>query len=113
MARVDEYKNIVLQALEEHKSPRSSAQPDEEHDFIVADGKNVHYQLMSIGWKEAKRVYGCLVHLDIIEGKIWVQYDGIETGITERLLELGVPKEDIVLGFQMPFKRKFSGFATG
>ena len=112
MARVDEYREIVLQALEEHKSPRSSTLPDDEHDFIIADEKNGHFQLMSIGWKDAKRVYGCLVHLDIIADKIWVQYDGIETGITERLLELGIPKEDIVLGFQMPFKRKFSGFAT-
>ncbi|HFA48964.1 MAG TPA: XisI protein, partial [Bacteroidetes bacterium] len=28
------------------------------------------------------------------------------------LMEKGVPKEDIVLAFQSPFKRPYTGFAT-
>ena len=33
--------------------------------------------------------------------------------ITHELVELGVPKSDIVLAFHAPYKRKFTGFATG
>ena len=53
------------------------------------------------------------VHLDVREGMIWVQVDNTEPGIADELVELGIPKDKIVLGFQAPFKRKFTEFATG
>jgi hypothetical protein len=57
-------------------------------------------------------VYGSIVHLDIRNGKIWIQHDGTEVGIANRLVEAGVPKTDIVLGFHSPFKRQFTEFAV-
>ncbi|KAF3885538.1 hypothetical protein DA73_0400008760 [Tolypothrix bouteillei VB521301] len=39
------------------------------------------------------------MHLEIKDSKIWIQHDGTEVGIATLLLEQGVPKEDIVLGF--------------
>ncbi|MDD1428313.1 XisI protein, partial [Dolichospermum sp. ST_sed9] len=44
--------------------------------------------------------------------KIWIQHDGTEVGIATLLLEKGVPKEDIVLGFHSPDMREFTEFAT-
>ncbi|MFM6307282.1 MAG: element excision factor XisI family protein, partial [Dolichospermum sp.] len=35
-----------------------------------------------------------------------------EVGIANELVELGVPKEDIVLGFQLPSVRKYTDFAV-
>jgi hypothetical protein len=37
---------------------------------------------MTLGWDRKARVHGCLVHLDIIDGKIWVQRDETEDGVT-------------------------------
>lgn len=37
-----------------------------------------------------------------MDGKIWVQQDGTEVGIANELVELGVPKKDIVSGFNPP-----------
>ncbi|MGC1305871.1 MAG: element excision factor XisI family protein [Phormidesmis sp.] len=52
------------------------------------------------------------MHLDIKDGKIWIQHDGTEAGIATQLLELGVPANDIVLAFHSPNMRKFTEFAT-
>ena len=40
-----------------------------------------------------------------------MQHDGTEEGVAALLAERGVPKSDIVLGFQAPYKRKYTGFA--
>ena len=58
-------------------------------------------------------MYGVVLHVDIIDGKIWVQQDGTEAGIANQLVELGVPKQDIVLGFDPPMMRDLTDFAVG
>lgn len=44
---------------------------------------------------------------------LWIQHDGTEIGIATQLLELGVPADDIVLGFQAPDIRPYTEFAVG
>lgn len=44
--------------------------------------------------------------------RLWVQRYGREDGVTDELVAAGIPKQDIVLGFQEPFVRKYTGFAT-
>lgn len=59
-----------------------------------------------------KRVHGCLIHIDIINDKIWIQRDGTEEGVASELLNFGVPKDKIVLAFYDPGIRKETGFAV-
>ena len=44
--------------------------------------------------------------------KIWIQHDGTEGGITQELIDRGIPKNDIVLAFHSAFKRQFTEFAV-
>ncbi len=74
--------------------------------------KNHHYQVLNIGWKDQKRIYGVIIHVDFKDNKIWIQRDGTEIGIANELVEAGVPKQDIVLGFLAPYKRKLTEFAV-
>ena len=53
-----------------------------------------------------------MIHVELIKDKIWIQYDGTEEGIATDLLEAGVPKEHIVLGFRPPEIRPYTGFAV-
>jgi hypothetical protein len=78
----------------------------------IFDAERDHYQLIYVGWQDSKRVYGVVLHLDIIDGKIWIQQDGTEVGIANKLVELGVPKQDIVLAFDPPKLRKYTDFAV-
>ncbi|NES74068.1 MAG: XisI protein [Okeania sp. SIO2D1] len=48
----------------------------------VFDRERDHYQMVNLGWKNNNtRIYGCAIHVDIIDGKIWVQHDGTEEAI--------------------------------
>lgn len=59
------------------------------------------------------RYYGCFLHIDIpSDGKIWIQHDGTDLNVAEQLLEAGVAKEEIVLGFQPPAVRGVLGFGN-
>ncbi len=78
----------------------------------VFDRDADHYLLMIAGREGVRRVHGCLVHIDIIGGKIWIQRDGTEEGIAAELLKAGIPKDRIVLGFRSPEMRKHTEFAT-
>lgn len=66
------------------------------------------------GWEHSgkRRVHSALVHLDIIDGKIWVQRDGTEYGMAQELVDAGIPKSQIVLGFQPVEKRPYTDFAV-
>ncbi|MBC5794866.1 XisI protein [Sphaerospermopsis sp. LEGE 00249] len=78
----------------------------------VFDEKNDSYLLITLGWQDHKRIHGCLVHLDIIDGKIWVQRDDTEDGVTYELEAAGVPTDKIVLGFHPQNIRQHRGYAV-
>jgi len=52
------------------------------------------------------------MHLDIRNEKIWIFYNSTEHDIAADLVDLGVPKQDIVLGFH-PLVREMSDYAIG
>jgi hypothetical protein len=112
MDKVAVYRQYIQQLLQE-RAERSMRSDKEVEAQTIFDVERDHYQLVYVGWKlNGLRDYGCLLHLDIKDGKIWIQYDGTEGGIAYRLVELGVPKEDIVLGFQPVNVRPYTEFAV-
>ncbi|MCA6504167.1 MAG: element excision factor XisI family protein [Pseudanabaena sp.] len=48
----------------------------------------------------------------MIGNRLWVQSDGTEDGITDELVAAGILKQDIVLGFQEPAVRKYTGYGV-
>ncbi|BAZ05125.1 XisI protein [Calothrix sp. NIES-3974] len=111
MDKLTRYQNIVQQLLQEYASS-GTPDPDVETQFVFDTERN-HYQLLRVGWKNDKRIYGCFLHLDIKNNKIWLQHNGTEYEVTEDLVNMGVPKQDIVIGFHSPFKRQFTEYAVG
>jgi hypothetical protein len=112
MESVEKYRQYIQQLLSDRaaRSMKSNSQVEAQ---TVFDRDHDHYQLVYVGWRRnGDRDFGCLLHLDIKDGKIWVQYDGTEGGIANELVELGVPREDIVLGYQPPSVRQFTEFAV-
>ncbi|MEL6351695.1 MAG: XisI protein [Cyanobacteria bacterium J06627_28] len=107
---VEQYRQWIQQLLSA-RAERGLSQPDVETSAVL-DTKGDHYLLLHTGWRGKKRTHGCSLHLEIKDGKIWIQHDGTEIGIATQLLELGVPASDIVLGFHSPAMREFTEFAT-
>ncbi|GEM_PF-228199 len=68
----------------------------------IFDETRDRYGLMQVGWSQGKRIRGNLIYITLKSEKIYIEYDGIETGITNELLHAGVPQENIVLAFYSP-----------
>lgn len=66
---------------------------------IVIDPARQRYLLMNVGWQGERRVHGCVAHIEIRDGKFWIQKDGTEYGIGNELIDAGVPKDHIVPAF--------------
>ncbi len=65
----------------------------------VFDRASDHYLLMIVGSDNRRRVHGCLVHIDRIDDKIWIQADGTEQGMAPALARGGIPADRIMLAF--------------
>jgi hypothetical protein len=79
---------------------------------LVFDTENDHYLLFDIGWQKSRRVHDCIFHLDIKDGKIWLQENNTDLEVDEELQEMGIMKDEIVVGFHHPSMRKYSDYAV-
>ncbi len=69
------------------------------------DTQRHHYQIMVLGWQNNQRVYHNLMHLDIINGQIWVQNNNTQFTLIEDFDRLHIPRKDIVNGL-IPARRR-------
>jgi hypothetical protein len=79
---------------------------------IIFDSDRDRYLLIDLGWQEHQRIYNCVIHLEIKDGKIWIQRNQTDKPIAEVLIAIGVAKEDIILGLQPPYIRKYIGLGV-
>jgi hypothetical protein len=104
------YRNIIQSLLTDYAAiPIANGTID---SYTVFDTKQDHYQVMNVGWDGHRRVYGCVLHLDIKQGKIWIEQNTTEMKIAQKLIEQGVLKEDIILGFQAPEMRQYTDYGV-
>ncbi|MBD2606494.1 MULTISPECIES: XisI protein [Nostocales] len=110
---VEQYRQYIKHLLSERQKRASMSRKYEEYEVqTIFDEQQDHYQLLYVGWRGNKRDFGCILHLDIKDGKIWIQHDGTEIGIANQLVEMGVPKQDIILAFHEPYIRQFTEFGS-
>lgn len=111
---VEQYRQYIQELLSERAQRVSKPQNAQEYEVqTIFDTERDRYQLLYVGWRGNKRYFGCILHLELKNGKIWIQHDGTEIGIANQLVERGVPKQDIVLAFHEPEIRQFTDFGTG
>ncbi len=65
----------------------------------VFDDTQDRYALMQTGWSQGRRVRGNLIYITLHDNRIYLEYDGMEQGITQDLIDRGVPSEQICLAF--------------
>jgi hypothetical protein len=111
MDTLETYRQIIETVLTEYtRIPYAYGDIKTE---AVFDRSRDRYLLVNVGWEnDGRRVHGTLVHIDIIDGKVWIQRDGTEHGIANELVKAGIPKDQIVLGFRAPEIRQHTEFAV-
>jgi hypothetical protein len=110
MGDLEAWRDLIERTLAEHV-----VDPVSHGDirlYTVFDRAGDHYLVMAVGWDGTQRVHAPLLHVDILDGKVWVQHDGTEAGIARLFAEAGVPRESIVLAFKHPSRRKYTNYAA-
>jgi XisI protein len=112
MDKITQYNNIIKELFVEIEKITPSSE-GVDNQMIIDDDRG-HYLLYSVGWEGQSWIYGSYVHIDIKkDGKVWLQHDGTSLQIADELNDRGIPKQDMVIGFQPPYVRKImEGYAV-
>ncbi|MEY3403333.1 MAG: hypothetical protein RLZZ86_2949 [Cyanobacteriota bacterium] len=105
------YQEIIKSILTETAEYRASI-PDGYNSQVLFDDEHERYLVLDIGWSEDQYLHTTPIHVDLIDNKIWIQYDDTEEGIANDFIAAGVPTQDIVLGFRHPKIRPYTNFAV-
>ena len=89
MEKLEKYRLIIRQLLTNHATLEANNSDSEIEGQLIFDTEHDHYQLLDIGWDGLKRVYNCFIHLDIKDGRIWIQRNMTEADLAQDLVEMG------------------------
>jgi hypothetical protein len=109
MDKLADYRKIIKEVLNGYAQRTYSS--GKIRNYTVYDEAQDRYLVMSYGWEKLRRTHGCLIHVEIIDGKIWVQRDGTEDGVALDFTAAGISPQEIVIGYQPEIDRQYSGFA--
>ena len=110
METLNTYREIVRDLIRRYATYKP-ARGDVEIE-VIFDESNDHYELMYSGWNGPYRIHGSVIHIDIRNDKVWIQYDGTDRAIAEELVEAGIPHDRIVLAFKSPDIRPYTDYAV-
>lgn len=107
--RIQQYRQLICKILRQSIHPPANGAIQ---TVPILDTERDHYQLLDIGWDESgQRVFQPIVHVDILNGKVWIQENATEVDMAKELVAAGVAPSDIVLGLHSPTVRRFSDYA--
>ncbi len=112
MDKLDRYRDIIENELNSFVAMfKDAIGRGCTRDKAVFDRRGDSYLVVREGWDDSERILTFVVFVEIINGKIVIQEDWTEHGIARDLEAAGVPKSEIVLGFQPPEVRPLTGYA--
>lgn len=109
--KITHYLTILTEWLDEFATRMNGGRSSEYE--LIADDKHHHYQVIRTGWHKDVFEYNVVFHFQIKpSGKVWLLVNNTDLLVTDDLIERGIPKSDIVIGFLPEFMRSYSGFAV-
>ena len=110
MDKLDSYRQAIQALLEQHS--QFKAQTEDIENELFFDTSRDHYQLMRVGWNGLNRIYHTVLHFDIKGDKIWLQQNTTDIDVGQELIDMGIDKENIVLGLHPAYKRPYTGYGV-
>jgi len=110
MDRLNNYRQLVKHLLTEYAE--IPVFDSGTQNATIFDVENDRYMLMNIGWFKEQRIHHCVIHIDIIDGQVWIQANNTDRLIAEELVAAGIPPESIVLGLQPPDVRPYTAYGV-
>lgn len=112
MDQLTNYQALIKRLLTQHVEADNQQPTPGVESVLIADDEGGHYVWLNLGWFQRERLNAPTVYVRLKNGKIWIEEDWTEFGIANELMQAGVPKEDIVLGFHPEYVRADTEFAV-
>ncbi len=110
MAVIEQYRKFVKELLTQYAMGWES--DGEVESQLMFDDERDYYQWCRVGWRGMERVHHCVMHFDIKGGKVWLQQNMTDQDPAAKLVEMGVSREDIVLGLQPQSVRPYTDYGV-
>ncbi len=93
------YADILTQVLRKE----SAIQPRLKTIKIipVCDKESGQFLIIMTGWEKETWINTILFHARLLDGKIVIEDDNFEEGLTTALIKAGIPPEDIINGLSV------------
>jgi len=111
MDKAINFATIINETIHNYVKERPITDQDVSYK-LIADAAEQQFQLVLMGWSNNTRIYHVLFHVEIINDKIWIQEDNTEESLALMLVERGVSKKDIVLGYFSEYHRQHTEYAV-
>ena len=108
MDRLDIYRNYIETLVRQYAEIRGLIPTI--HRQAVCDRTSDTYGVCSYGWHKNRRIWGFSIHITVRQDKVCIEHNGCDRDIAQELVNMGIPKEDIVLCFLAPGDRTVEGF---
>lgn len=107
MVAIEDWQQAIIDTLLE--SIPQNMIPNTLQIVPVFDKESNRYQLLCQGWNgNEDRVFYPVVHIEIINDKVWIQHNESDIDIGEELSNRGIPKSQMVLGLHPPSIRELN-----
>lgn len=113
MDKIKKFRQVLIEIMDEYTAWESTRPNNRGLEYKkILDEEQQQYQFVEFGWDGDYRIYELLFHVDIRDGKIWIQKDTLEESLAERLENKGISKKDIVLAYFPESHRKYTEYAV-
>ncbi len=111
MRKLEHYQASIQSLLKDYaKSKPANGEIDVEVSF---DTERHHYLIWHTGWLNKRWIHQSPIHCAIRDGKVCLLANSTEHDVAADLVEAGIPREDIVLGFHPRYMREYLDYAVG
>jgi hypothetical protein len=100
------YQQCIKAVLTEYQQLRTP----HSHIELLFDDERMRYMVMRVGWHNQKRIHLCLVHIDILDDLVIIQSNNTEAPLAAELVDMGIPRAKIGLGFIPPEARQYAEY---
>ena len=112
MDRIAEYRTLIKKIFSQQAEFWNENSTRKSETELLLDERHDNYMIYNVGWTSDKRVHDVFAYVRLRDNKFWIEDDWTEEGIASKLLQEGIPNQDIVLAFNPPDVRQFTDFAV-
>lgn len=106
------YQQIIRKELKVYETRRIDNAPDVKFHLVVSEDQT-DFLLLSIGWRGKQFQNNVMFHFQIRGNKVWILKNNTDVEIGEILVEEGIPKSDIVIGWLPTYLQEMSDYGVG